>query len=318
VANSDRARANLALLGDKSLLFDERETAFLMYAVHGRTWAALGDPVGQEESATELAWRFRELCDRQGGWPVFYEVGRERLPLYVEQGLTLLKLGEEARVPLAPFSLEGSHRSTLRRLRSAAERAGCVLEVLPAGASDALLPELERISADWLAAKRTREKRFSLGRFDPAYVRRFPVALVRSFGHPVAFATLLTTASRAELSLDLMRYAEDAPPNTMTFLLVQLMLWGRQQGYAWFNLGMAPLAGLQSRALAPLWTRAGAFLFVQGESFYNFKGLRDYKARFDPVWEPRYLASPGGLALPFILADIAALVGGGYRGVFTK
>jgi phosphatidylglycerol lysyltransferase len=115
-----------------------------------------------------------------------------------------------------------------------------------------------------------------------------------------------------------MRYGASAPPNVMTYLFVQLMLWGREQGYQWFDLGMAPLAGLESRAFAPLWNRIGAFVFRQGENFYNFKGLREYKNRFDPVWEPRYLASPGGFALPFILTDIATLIGGGLKGVFAK
>jgi phosphatidylglycerol lysyltransferase len=82
-------------------------------------------------------------------------------------------------------------------------------------------------------------------------------------------------------------------------------------GYGWFNLGMAPLAGLGSDKLAPLWERAGSLVFRYGDTFYNFEGLRRYKAKFDPIWTPRYLACPGGLALPLILADIAALVAGG-------
>jgi phosphatidylglycerol lysyltransferase len=313
-----QAHANLALLGDKSLLFNDARTAFLMYAVRGRSWVAMGDPVGNDQEVLELTWRFREMVDQHGGWPVFYEVSRHRLPLYLEQGLTLLKLGEEARVSLPSFTLEGGSRASLRRWRNAVERAGCSVEILPVGASDALLPDIERISNDWLAARNTREKRFSLGSFSPEYLRHFPIALVRQEGRPVAFATLWTTGTRAELMVDLMRYVSDAPPNVMTYLFIHIMLWGREHGYQWFNFGMAPLAGLQPRALAPLWTRLGAFVFRHGEDFYNFRGLREYKDRFDPVWEPRYLASPGGLALPFILTDIASLIGGGLKGVFAK
>ena len=81
---------------------------------------------------------------------------------------------------------------------------------------------------------------------------------------------------------------------------------------------MAPLSGLEARALAPLWSRAGAFLYRHGEHFYNFKGLRLFKNKFDPVWEPRYLASPGGLILPRVLANIAALISGGFRGLVAK
>ena len=41
---------------------------------------------------------------------------------------------------------------------------------------------------------------------------------------------------------------------------------------------------------------------------FSFQGLREYKEKFDPVWEPRYLASPGGLRLPRILADVTTLI----------
>ena len=75
----------------------------------------------------------------------------------------------------------------------------------------------------------------------------------------------------------------------------------------------APLSGLEDRALAPLRSRFGSFLFRHGEHFYNFQGLRSYKEKFDPVWEPRYMAYPGGIRLALILVDIAALTSGGKR-----
>jgi phosphatidylglycerol lysyltransferase len=81
---------------------------------------------------------------------------------------------------------------------------------------------------------------------------------------------------------------------------------------------MAPFSGLESRALAPLWSRVGAFMYEHGEHFYNFQGLREYKEKFDPIWAPRYLVSPGGFALPRILTSLAALIGGGIRGVVAK
>ncbi len=84
----------------------------------------------------------------------------------------------------------------------------------------------------------------------------------------------------------------------MDYLFVELMLWGRAQSYEWFNLGMAPLSGLDVGPLAPLWNRLGTLVFRHGEHFYNFQGLRQYKEKFHPQWEPKYLASPGGLRLP--------------------
>ncbi|MGE0440667.1 MAG: bifunctional lysylphosphatidylglycerol flippase/synthetase MprF [Gemmatimonadales bacterium] len=318
LARSADASAQLVWLGDKSLLFSERENAFLMYAVAGRSWIAMGDPVGPPSEQAELVWRFRELVDRHGGWPVFYEVKPQHLPLYLDLGLSLLKLGEEATVPLAEFSLDGPTRRGLRRTARQMKRLGVVFELLPVGGCDAVMAELRAVSDAWLATRATREKGFSLGRFDPGYLRRFPVAVLRLDGRIVAFANVWTTRSGGELSIDLMRSGQDAPSGAMDYLFTELMAWGRAQGYASFVLGMAPLAGLERHPLAPLWNRLGGMLFERGEPFYHFQGLRTYKEKFDPVWEPRYLASPGGLALPRILANVTSLISGGLRGIVAK
>ena len=318
LVQADQALANAVLMGDKRLLFSEARDAFLMYQVSGRSWIALGDPVGRRESHEELVWQFRELSDRHGGWTVFYQVSGERLPLYVDLGLAALKLGEEARVPLADFSLEGSARAELRTQRRRAERDGATFEVIAAADLGPLLPRLESISDHWLEDKAVAEKSFSVGSFSPEYVRNFPVALVRCEGDAVAFATLWAAGDGKELAVDLMRFGPDAPRGAMDFLFVELMLWARAHGFRWLNLGMAPLAGLEQHPLAPAWHRVGNFVFRHGEHFYNFDGLRRYKTKFNPVWESKYLASPGGLALPRVLLDVSKLVSGGLREMFAK
>ena len=311
--------ANLALLGDKTLLFSEGGDGFLMYGISGRSWVALGDPIGPPVARTELAWRFREEADRHGAWPVFYEVKAENLALYVDLGLTLMKLGEEARVELPSFSLSGGERRGLRRAMKDVESSGATLEIVPAEGVAPLLETLRMVSDAWLEAKHTREKGFSLGRFDEGYITRFPLALVRNdAGKVVAFANLWTTDTKEELSVDLMRHTSDAPHGVMDYLFIRLMLWGRDEGYKWFNFGMAPLSGLERRQLAPLWARSGAWLYRHGEHFYNFQGLRQYKDKFHPVWTPKYLASPGGFALPRIVANVVALIAGGLTGVVSK
>jgi phosphatidylglycerol lysyltransferase len=318
IAASSHANAHLALLGDKRLLFHESGAGFLMYGVQRRSFVAMGDPVGPREVRRELAWQFRELADRHGGLAVFYEVGTEDLPVYLELGLHLRKLGEEARVPLEGFSLEGAARKDLRSARNRMAREGCRFEVLPREAVPALLGELRSVSEAWLRRKSTREKRFSLGAFEPAYLARCPVALVRRGERIVAFANVWAPDAREELSIDLMRHQDDAPPGVMDFLFTELLLHAQAQGYRWFSLGMAPLAGFEPRRLAPLWNRFGALLFRHGEHFYNFQGLRAFKAKFHPVWEPRYLASPGGLAVLFVLGDVAGLISGGLTGVVAR
>ena len=307
----------LVHLRDKAILWNGDRSGFIMYGVQGRTWVAMGDPVGPPHVRAGLVRDFLERADDFDAVPVFYEVRKDSLHLYADFGLTFAKLGEEGRVALARFGLEGSagkeNRQALRRL----EREGRTFRIVPAAEIPALLPVLSDISDEWLRSKSAAEKGFSLGWFDEAYVTRFPVALIERQGRAEAFATIWAGPPGTEASVDLMRYREDAR-GTMDALFVHMMLWAREQGYQWFSLGMAPLAGLEASAVAPLWVKLGSFLYRHGEAYYNFQGLRAYKEKYEPVWEPHYLAYPGGLSLPRVLADISALIAGGYMRIVRK
>ena len=70
----------------------------------------------------------------------------------------------------------------------------------------------------------------------------------------------------------------------------------------------APLSGLPRHRLASLWSRVGSFVYKRSDRFYNFEGLRAYKDKLKPDWRPKYLAFPGGLALPQILMDVTGLI----------
>lgn len=319
VRTSPDASAHLVSLGDKSLLFAPSGECFLMYAVSGRSWVALGDPVGRVEDWQALAERFIELADRHGGWPVFYKVSRHQITVYLDFGLSIVKLGEEARVCLEHFSLEGPERRNLRRTWRKLVDEGCSFEVVErADDIEPLLPTLRAVSDEWLANKATREKRFSLGRFRPDYILRYPVAVVRRGGAIVAFATAWPSGCHDELEVDLMRFGAAAPPSTMRYLLTEFMLWARRTGWRWFNLGMAPLSGLRDSLVAPFWNQLGVALYGRGERFYNFQGVRAFKEWFYPQWEPKYLANPGGAIRPLVVANIAALIAGGYEGVVRR
>ncbi len=312
LANAHYAAANIALLGDKRYLWSADRRTFIMYQIRGNSWIAMGDPVGPEEQHEALAWDFRELVDSYNGRVVFYQVSDKSLALYVDLGLALVKIGEDARVSLCGFSLEGSARADLRQARSRATRSGASFEVVPRAMVPAIAADLRRVSDSWLTEKSVAEKGFSLGSFSEPYIANFDCAVVRVDQEIVAFANLWTAPQGGELSVDLMRYDQHAPKSIMDYLFTELMVWGSHQGYQWFSLGMAPLSGLEQRPLAPLWHKMGNLVFTHGESFYNFEGLRKYKEKFSPQWESRYLACPTGwFDLSLALLDVSSLISGG-------
>ncbi len=318
VAKHPRTSANLVFLRDKAILFNEEKSAFVMYGVQGRTWAALGDPVGPPEQIATLIRLFLERCDDFGGVPVFYEISSEHLHRYADVGLTFVKLGEEAQVDLTAFSLEGGRGKKYRTAINRLEREHGTFRIVPSEQVSGVMDQLRAVSDDWLAHRAGGEKGFSLGFFEPEYIARFALAVIERDGRIVAFANLWQSSGATELSVDLMRYDSHAPKDVMDALFVHLMRWGKENGYAWFAMGMAPLSGFENTPVAPLWTRLASFLYEHGEAVYNFQGLRAFKEKFDPVWQPRYLAYPGGLRLARVLADVAALIAGGYRRIFLK
>ncbi len=318
IRDQPRADAVLALMGDKSLLFSQSGKSFLMYGKRARTWAALYDPIGPESEWPELIWRFVELAHQHGGRACFYQASARHLALYIDVGMSAYKLGEYAFVPLREFNLQGSKRAHLRTAVNKGEREGLQFEVLPASAVPALMPQLRAISDAWLKQHATREKAYSLGAFEPDYLQRTPLAIASRDGQVVAFANLMVTDSKAEATIDLMRYTPDAPKGVMDYLFVKLLLHCQAQGYEQFGLGMAPMSGMSEHRNAPNWQRAGRLIYRHGRRFYNFKGLRSFKEKFEPDWEPRYLCAEGGVKPLLAFTDIAALVSGGIKGILTK
>jgi phosphatidylglycerol lysyltransferase len=315
---SSQPDGGLVLTGDKAVLMHPDGNAFLMYAHRGRSLVALYDPIGPTQQRAELIWQFRDLCDVHHARPVFYQVRAENLPFYMDIGLTAIKLGEEARVDLHKFDIEakGKEMKDLRYTWNRGGRDGLSLEIYEVG--QAPMEELKVISDAWLLGKNVREKGFSLGRFSLDYLKHFRIAIVHFQGKPVAFSNLLETSRNDLASLDLMRSHPEAPKLTMEFMMVGLILHYKKEGFARFSLGMVPLSGLQPRRGAPLTQRLGSMVFSRGEQLYNFQGLRRFKDKFQPDWEPRYMAVPAGLDPLVALADTAALIAGGLTGLVKR
>lgn len=312
------ADASLALIGDKHLLFSTSGNAFVMYGRRARSWITLFDPVGPPQEWPEMIWRMIEMAADHGGRAAFYQVRPQHLSAYLDAGLRAFKLGEYAFVSLPEFTIKGPKRANLRQGVNRAEREGLSFAVIDPPQVSEAIPQLREVSNEWLKEYNAREKGFSLGVFKDDYLSRQPIAVVRHRERIVAFANVLCTQLQDEVSVDLMRHRPDAPYGTMDFMFVKLLLHYQGLGYRRFGLGMAPMSGMANHELASRWHRFGRLLFDRGERFYNFRGLRNFKEKFDPVWEPRYLAAPSGLAPLLALTDVAALINSGRRAARVK
>ncbi|MBX6762826.1 MAG: DUF2156 domain-containing protein [Rubrobacteraceae bacterium] len=298
---------------DKSYFFSKDGSAFVAYGVARGVALVLGDPSGRREAFAGLVKDFLDFCTDNGWMAAFYEAEEHLLPLYESFGMQAVLIGEEAIVDLARFGERTSHRKWFRYVVRRLEREGYTFERAEPPHRGPLLSEVEEVSRAWLSLPGRRERGFTIGSFSPEYVGGTPLFLVRDpDGRVVAFANEVPSYKEGEATIDLMRHRPEVPNGTMDYLLTKTMLHLRERGYRTFDLGLAPLSGTGGRPGAPLEERILGQLSEPLTRFFSYKGLKNYKAKFEPRWERRFLVYRGRLSGPtrVVLALVMLTEGG--------
>lgn len=299
---------HLLFVGDKSFFWACGNHVLIPYAVIRNKFVVLGDPIGDPALISDAIQECQRFADLYNLAVIFYQVSPIYLPVYHENGYRFFKLGEEALVPLSTFTLSGKANTSLRNVKNRFDREGFRFEIALPPHDPKLLERLRHISDEWLNGRR--EKGFSLGWFEPSYLQTSPLALLFDPNEQaVAFVTLAPGYDgQGTLSVDLMRHLHDTPNGTMDFVFICLLEWSRDQGYSVFNMGMAPLSSVGESRSAIREEKLAHRVYEYGGFWYGFKGLRRYKEKFSPVWEPRYLAYPARVTLPILLFDLIRLI----------
>ncbi len=168
--------------------------------------------------------------------------------------------------------------------------------------------ELEEVSTKWLQGRA--EKGFSLGFFDEQYLNTSRIAILRDEEGIIGFASLMPMYDNDErISVDLMRFKPGAPSGTMDFIFLSLFEWAKGEGYKVFNIGMSPLSNVGQSKYSFLSEKIAAQIFLHGQYFYHFKGLKNFKVKYADFWESKYVAYRKKSSLTFTMAQITLLIG---------
>ncbi len=318
--DTDRARRLIMGYGDSALdrfkywpdkyqFFASGDVGVVSYGVSSRVALALGDPSARDDAAfARTLDEFLDLCEVNGWEPAFHQVPPNHLPAYRQRGFTPVMIGQDAIVHLASFTMSGHSMKNLRSLRNRAERDGIEVQVIDPPLSDDLVLELREISDDWLTLEGRRERTFTLGQFDPAYVRSSPVLVLRSAsGRGEAFINLIHDGAAGELTFDLMRHRVDAPNGAMDLLILALVDLARERGYDAVSLGMVPFVTATPSEQTALVEQAVARLAKPMGRFFASQSLFAYKDKFHPDWEPRYLVVRSLTQLPRVTLALTRL-----------
>jgi phosphatidylglycerol lysyltransferase len=292
---------------DKSYYFGRHVDGFIAYGVYRSTCVALADPIAANPARKEqLLEEFLSFCEAAGWRVAFITVSEASRHLYESTELKTVKIGETAQVAIASY-VEGSLDKKARNVVNRFSKLGYVASF--ERPHPGLLSELRTVSESWLSHSGRKEYQFAMGYFKDDYLKQCRIFTVRDdTGELVAFVNLQPNYSTTKVaSIDMMRSRQTAPPNTMDYILIELIKALHHEQWQRLDLGLAPLSGLET---ARSFNERGLhMLYRYANRWYAFHGLRRFKNKFQPTWEPSYLAYSGsGAQLPAIVQAINEIV----------
>lgn len=305
--NSGNSLTHLTYLGDKKVYWALGGEAMVPYAKFNDKIIVLSDPVVPRERLSDCIQEFQGYLDTYGYKASFFQVAEENLSIYHDNGYYFFKLGEEAVVNLETFNLVGSKKSAFRNILRRFEKDGFSFEIIEPPYTEEFLEKIKSISDEWLGGRK--EKSFSIGWFNEAYLRKAPIAILKDNNKDeiIAFVSLMHCYDGKSIAIDLMRFRKKVPNSTMEFLFLSIILYLQEKGYKRFNLGEAPLSSVGLTPGSHLLEKFARLVYNYGQVFYSFSGLRRFKQKFTPEWEAKYLAYSSFLSLPDILIDSSVM-----------
>jgi phosphatidylglycerol lysyltransferase len=271
---------------DKLIFRPENSEAFIAYRLTGNFAVALECPVGPKDSWKSCIIAFEKYCFDSGLKSIYYRVPEENLDLFPDK--KKLFLGQEGVLDLTGFSLDGGARKSIRNALKKVSEKGFYTITYTAPLDDELLDKLNDVSDEWLQDTGRSEIVFSQGMFLREELKEQTVITVEDpDGKIVAFLNIIPDYAPGEGTYDLIRKTKDAPNGGIDFITVALFNQLKQNGCERCNLGFAPLSGIADPKNFP--ERSMKFAYEKIRTFSHYKGLRDFKEKFSPVWYNKYL-----------------------------
>lgn len=278
------------LAKDKLFFFPEGIEAVVSYKIANSFAVVLHNPVCNDLlQIKELVIRkFEIFCQRNSLKAIYYRVDEDDLDFYRSIKKKALPIGQEAIVDLKQFTLEGKSNKSLRNALNNIEKKGFVTKIYTAPIKDGLLQKLKSVSDEWLITLNRDEMTFSQGVFDGEDLKQQTIITLENDDEKVvSFLNIIPDYAPSEITYDLIRKTADAPSGNMDCILVALIQYARDQGFDFLNMGLAPFSGISSPTDIP--QRTIKFAYEKLQQFKHYKGLREFKDKYNPIWRTKYL-----------------------------
>jgi lysyl-tRNA synthetase class 2 len=292
VARSGDSLAYFALRDDRASV--RAGDALVSYGPVGSVALACGDPLGPVERWPAAAAAFLEEAAAQGRIAAVLGCGELAAQVWRDAGLTVIYLGDEAVLELDRFTLEGRAVRIARQSWHRARRFGYGSVVSRTGDLDAAeVAALAELSRRWRGGTAERGFSMALGRlFDPRDPGTLVVAARDAAGRLRGFLHFVPWGADGA-SLDVMRRDRQAPSWLNDFLIVEAARRLPALGVRRLSLNFAFLRAVLAAGGepgAPGRLRLARWGLRRLSGVFQIETLYRFNRKFDPDWQPRYLA----------------------------
>jgi lysylphosphatidylglycerol synthetase-like protein (DUF2156 family) len=275
----------------------------------------IGEPYGDPAALDYAIPEFVSFCEHRGLQPCLYSVTARTRAVTQRLGWRSVQIAKDNLIPLGQLKFAGKKWQAVRSAQNKAAREGITAEWW---SYQEMPPELRgqvrQISGKWVADKALPEMNFMLGGLDelndPNVRCLIAVGADRKLQAITSWLPVYDGGRQVGWTLDLMRRnTEGTVHGVMEFLIATAALTFQEEGARFASLAGAPLAGLDHGDAGDCgeqpWALQRALDMIADtmEPAYGFQSLSQFKDKFQPVYEPLYLAYPDQAALgPIALA----------------
>lgn len=294
---------------DKSYFFSSRVDGFIAYGVSKHVCVALADPVAKDDWSRALLLEDFSIFTTKQNWQVcFLPVVKSKLPFYKKHGLTSIQLGSNAIVSTKEFVQTTAKNKHFRYIDNHFTTLGYTTRILKPPHNHVVFQQIRSVSDQWLGRSGRKERQFAMGFFDEQYLQNCELFVTYDRLQNIqAFVSIVPSYSSQRISFDLIRYSKIAPRDTSAFLFSRLITHLESIHCPEFDMGLAPLSGLEQ--LRNIDERGLHLLFLYSNRWFGFKGLRSFKAKFKPHWEARYAVYQGHrITVPGLIIELNRLM----------
>lgn len=276
----------------------------IAYNEFGKVWLVPGDPLASFENLAQLSDSFLKKARAEGRVVGFMPATQQFARFSSGLGLRAIKIGSAPYFDLATWAPRGDRAKKARAGVNQARRAG-VRVTHAVNVDEQLVRETACLCKSWLTTRRSAirfEWLFTVDLFQHKERKKYFTAR-DSAGKLVGFLAASPIPARDGWYLEDVLRSKDAPNGTTDLLVVEVLNSLKRDGAKLATLGTTLMAneGVAdpdvhiSRVLSKLaWSVAGCFSI-----FYNFDGVRRFKAKFAPSWwESEYVLMSNNVTAP--------------------